>query len=992
MARACLERACAGEGRLVLFSGEPGIGKSRLAEEVALEAAARGAVVAWGRCWEAGGAPAYWPWIQVFRELRMDQDPFAGAAAHLAAFAPEARFAVFDTAVRSLRSLAADRPLVLVLDDLHAADAPSLLLLLLLARELSRSPILVVGAYRDAELRLTPDTAPLLAKVAREADVIPLECLGPEDVSAWLREATADSDAERAARLFRVTEGHPLFVVEALRLGQAFEAQAAWSFGPGAVLDERLSRLSARTLAVLEVAAVFGREFSPALLAETAEIDPDEVHEALNEAVATNIVMPSADERFRFSHVLLRDKLYVDLRPTAREALHFRAGSTLLRRGEAPEAAVHHLFEGQSAGTPARVAEVGLAAAKASLSRLAFEDAVQLGRRALGLPGADEFPEVLRGELEVIIAEGLIRLGDSAEGKALCARAAARAELGGAWELQARAALVYGTELASGTIDPQMIALLRKALAAIETGDSSLRARLMTRLAAALTPPESVDDNPEILSLMHDAMNMARRLDDPDALLYVLQFSATVGLLVAESERFRMLEETLALARALGQPLVVLHTLPAYITALLALGRRADAEAELPAYTELIGESRQPVHRTRYLIVNALLLALSGDFAEADRLGDEARLLAQSTGSRAAFFLLLTHRLSLAILRKQPGLIAGDADALLNLFASMSGAIPYVAWFLAGTGKTAQAVERLSNVSLEPAPIAPARLWEILGVAETCVLLGDKALGARVYPELVRAADRMFWNTAPGAIIGPSARVLGDLARLIGRFPDAARHYDEASAFCEKLESPPLLESCRTARDGLLVELPAAEAASAPAGRADARAELQLRREGELWMLTTHAGTTLRLKHGKGFGYLQYLLDRPGTDVYVLELAGIEQRAGDAGPVLDARAKAEYRQRLSALRDELEEAERFGDPTRATRAREELDTIAEQLAGAVGLGGRDRRAASDVERARINVQRRLKDAIERIAAVDAALGRYLSRAVKTGTSCSYQVL
>ena len=135
-ARTWLARACAGSGRLVLFTGEPGIGKSRLAEQVALEASALGAATAWGRCWEAGGAPAYWPWIQVFRELDMNEDPFVGAAG-LSLNAPEARFAAFDRAVRSLRELAARRPLLLVLDDLHAADAPSLLLLLLLARELA---------------------------------------------------------------------------------------------------------------------------------------------------------------------------------------------------------------------------------------------------------------------------------------------------------------------------------------------------------------------------------------------------------------------------------------------------------------------------------------------------------------------------------------------------------------------------------------------------------------------------------------------------------------------------------------------------------------------------------------------------------------------------------------------------------------------------------------------------------------------------------------
>jgi non-specific serine/threonine protein kinase len=124
----------------------------------------------------------------------------------------------------------------------------------------------------------------------------------------------------------------------------------------------------------------------------------------------------------------------------------------------------------------------------------------------------------------------------------------------------------------------------------------------------------------------------------------------------------------------------------------------------------------------------------------------------------------------------------------------------------------------------------------------------------------------------------------------------------------------------------------------------------------------------------------------------VLALVGLDHGAGDAGPVLDARAKADYKKRLEALEDELSEAEGFGNEPRANRAREEIDVLATQLAGAVGLGGRDRRAASDVERARINVQRRLKDAIESVGVCDPELGRYLNAAVRTGTYCSFTPL
>jgi len=122
----------------------------------------------------------------------------------------------------------------------------------------------------------------------------------------------------------------------------------------------------------------------------------------------------------------------------------------------------------------------------------------------------------------------------------------------------------------------------------------------------------------------------------------------------------------------------------------------------------------------------------------------------------------------------------------------------------------------------------------------------------------------------------------------------------------------------------------------------------------------------------------------------VLELAGVEHAAGDAGPVLDARAKAEYRERIDQLSEELREADRFDDLGRREKARAELDALAEQLARAVGRGGKDRRAASDIERARVNVQRRLKDVVERIAAQDRALGRHLAQALQTGTYCCYE--
>ena len=257
------------------------------------------------------------------------------------------------------------------------------------------------------------------------------------------------------------------------------------------------------------------------------------------------------------------------------------------------------------------------------------------------------------------------------------------------------------------------------------------------------------------------------------------------------------------------------------------------------------------------------------------------------------------------------------------------------------------------------------------------MLLGETELAEALYRLLAAAPNRMFWMGAGMGAIGPTAGVQGDLARLLGREDEARAHYDAAIALGERIAAPAIAERWRRARDQL----------GKPPVTVGLR--LELRREGDVWAVALPGGGSFRLKHAKGLVYLSYLLEQPGRDVHVLELVGTEHRSGDAGPVLDPRAKAEYRRRLDDLKEEIEEGERFGDGERVRRAQEEIEAIAEQLAGAVGLGGRDRRAASDVERARINVQRRLKDAIDRIAAQDPALGRYLAAAVKTGTFCSF---
>jgi len=981
-AQARIERACAGKGGLVSITGEAGIGKSRLVEQLAISAARGGCEVVWGRCWEAGGAPAYWPWIQVFRGLQLADDPLLESGNNPGRNSEEARFHAFDRAVSRLAQRAQGKPLALVLDDLHAADVPSLLLLLLLARALPRAPILVLGAYRDGEAGLDPQVPALLGKIAREGDVLMLSRLDREAVSEWIRDALPAASREQVEEIFLFTEGHPLFVTEVLRLGLQGSSRPRLLDGLRTLLDDRLSRLPAETRAALDVAAVLGREFSGAELAAIAGAPPDEIHRQLLTARAARVLTAGdAGDLFLFSHMLLRDHIYEALSPSRRATLHWLTGSLRLARGVDPAAAIHHCFAGVAAGEPARAAEVGLAAANAALARYGFEEAVLLCRRAIGLLDRSALPARLPCELQLTLARALVGAGDPAGAKKACALASEQARLIGAGDLLAAAALEYGVTLFAGLGDAELVALLREALPVLAPSDTAMRAKVMARLVAALNPPRP-SDMPEMIALAREATALARGLHDEHVLLYVLQ-SVVAGLvyLVDEDERFALLDEITRLGRRLDQRLAVINSAGWYIGALLGRGRPALAAQLLRDYEELLAEFPQPHLRWRLPLAQALERAFHDDFAAADRASEEGRELAQRGGSGPGLRAWAAQRISFAQMRGKPELIAPEAAQVMALFEPAQDRLHCTAWLLAATGQHEPAARRLRQ-GIEP------YFPTLLVAADVCCMLGDRDLAEVVYPPLLAAgaSHQIFWGPSGASALGPTARLLGDLALLLERPADAERHFQEAIAFCERIGAQPFSERIQESRRRAAARV--AETSARPSPAAPAR--LRLRREGDVWVVESSTSPAFRLKHSKGLAYLQYLVEQPRREVHVLELAGVEHATGDAGPLLDARAKADYARRLDALRDQLQEAEGFGDLVRAQRTQQEIEAIAGQLATAVGLGGRDRRAASDCERARINVQRRLKDTIERIATQDPALAGYLAGALHTGTFCSFE--
>src|SRR6266536_2374570 len=439
-----LEDAAGGRRRLFLIAGEPGIGKTWLAEHLAGHATRRGARVLWGRCWEAGGAPPFWPWTQVIRALTEDRD----LAERLGMTAPPlvasreseaARFYLFEAVSGFLEQAASVEPLLLVFDDLHAADDPSLLLLQFLARDLRGARLLVVGTYRDIEADRHPGVVDAVGQLVREGQSLILRGLDRAAVKGLIEAFSGVVPSEaKVAAVHETTEGNPLFVREAVRL-LATEAtlQDPGRGGvpiPGsvrAVIQRRLTPLSADAVQVLSAAAVVGREFDLALVGPSCELPVERVLGALSEALALGIVAedPGTVGAYRFSHSLIREVLYERLPIPARMQLHRQVGEAIERlygSGSGAHVAelARHFAEVAAAGEGAKALEYAGRAGERAMGMYAYEEAAaeyQRALRALEFAGPDE---PVRCELLLRLGAAQARAGSYQQAKESCLRAA----------------------------------------------------------------------------------------------------------------------------------------------------------------------------------------------------------------------------------------------------------------------------------------------------------------------------------------------------------------------------------------------------------------------------------------------------------------------------------------------------------------------------------------------------------------------------------------
>jgi eukaryotic-like serine/threonine-protein kinase len=816
-----LEDALSGRGRLVLVAGEPGIGKSRLADELAIRASSRGARILVGRSWEAGGAPAFWPWVQALRSYIREAAPDAlraelgGGAADVAQILPElaeiltdlpappslesdgARFRLFDSMSSFLRNAATSRPLVVILDDLHGADASSLLLLQFVAGELAESNILILGCYRDVDPALSGQLASTLAQLSRErvTRIVPLPGFGEPDVASFIKLTTGVEPTESLVRSIRVeTEGNPLFVGELLRLlasegrlaqiGGETTQRLAIPQGVRSVIGRRLDRLSPECTHVLTLASVLGREFSLDALELVSEHSRETLLEVLDEAAVERVVdeVPGAIGRLRFAHTLIRDTLYEELPATRRVRLHARVGKALealYSDNAGPHLAelAHHFFEAASAGTIDEAIDYAVRAADRAASALAFEEAVSLYRMALRLT---EDHGAARCEILIALGEAQARAGDTPAAKVTFREAADLAESRSLPEQLARAALGYGGRLIWDVSrdDPHLVPLLQRALAALGDEDSDLRVRLLARLAGGPLRDSSADPE-QRRSLAAQALEMARRIGEPSTLAYGLHgYISSRHSPDFTPEQADVAGELIEVALRADELERVAEGHEVHLLSAIELGDISSAYADVEALTRLADELRQPAQRWVVAVYRALLALLEGRFEEAEQLVAETRSLgARPTGWNAE----VVYALQLYLLRREQGRLQ-EVEELVR--RAVTDNPTYPVWrcvltdMLAELGSADEARAELDSLAADGFTRLPFdEEWEvsICFLAHAAARLGERQHAASLYELLLPYAERVAVSY-PEISLGPISRFLAMLATAMGQWGDAERH------------------------------------------------------------------------------------------------------------------------------------------------------------------------------------------------------------------------
>ena len=822
-----LAQAREGNRRVAFVSGEPGIGKTRLATHLAVEAYGDGATVLYGRCDEDLGVP-YGPWVEALRHY-VSAAPLDALRAHaerhggeLARLLPDVRgrvadypaptetdpeterYLLFAAVAGLLEGATREAPLILILDELHWADKPSLSLLRHLVTRGGEMRLFVIGAYRDSDLTRSHPLSELLADLHREEGVsrIPLTGLEEENVVALMEAAAGhdmDLDGRRLARaIVRETDGNPFYVAELLR--HLLESGAIVQGDDGRfrlegriedlglpqsvreVVGRRIERLSEANRRALSVAAVVGREFDVDLLARVLESEEDELLDLLDEAVEASVLNESGSAvgRFTFAHALINHTLYQELGRTRRARLHRRIAEAVEEAcGEDPgdrlAELAHHWGQAATPDDPDKAVDYARRAGERALANLAPDEALRWFGQALELhDDRGDADRAGRCGLLIGLGEARRQAGEGDFREVLLDAARLARELGDT-TLLARACLANSRGQASvhGELDAERIEMLEAALQATGSSDPALRARLLSLLNLELNWDPDFDRRQ---ALADEALELARRSGDDQALGVALhQCGLAVQSATNAADRLALAAELRGIAERTGDPMF--HFWAAWTTWITA-GELVDfalADAAFEEFEARAAEIGQPSLRWSYLFGRSLRERVAGRLEEAEATAAEAAEI----GEPDAF---MVYTAQLAGIRWEQG----QLEEMIELMEQAVEDYPGISGFRPGLAAAyceidqvdearallhAELERGLNRIGHDQSESTTLALW-----ADISFQIGDAAPAPELYDRLLPIRDGAVWNGAIG--YNTVAHYLGGLASLLGRPDEAIEHFE----------------------------------------------------------------------------------------------------------------------------------------------------------------------------------------------------------------------
>ncbi|WP_290650733.1 BREX system ATP-binding domain-containing protein [Aquisalimonas sp.] len=857
--RAALDTCLGGRDQLVLVAGEAGIGKTRIAERLAEEASLRGLTVLWGRSLEERAGPPYWPWVQILRALigvsdaeRVREEMGPGAAdiativpelarqlgvqpAEALDYAEENRFRLFDSIARYLQHVSRRTPLVLVLDNLHWAGPPSLLLLAFLAQNLTDSPVLFLGTYRGAEVTRQHPLFDILGVLNRESlfSRLELQGLGRDEVAAFFEAVTgARAPGELTDAIHRHTEGNPFFAAELVRLliteGVVKPGQATIQAPQGQplviaipqgireLLGKRLNHLSATCNRVLSEAAVIGREFSPRVLRRLLhDIDDETLHRALEEAENNGVItQDSAGLCFRFSHALIRETLYDELSASRCARIHARIGAIIEQQHHSVREPhlvqlAYHFSKAATAGHGAKALEYNLRAAVKAEWMLAHEEAAGYYQAALEMVELAEADDERQWcTVTLAVARSLSKAGHIGEALDWIGRAAALARRIGHVEglIEACRILEYITSKV-GVSGSGAVQLVEETLSLLSREDSALRVELLSALAVVVVNDGQVQRGQATAA---EGIAMARRVGNERALAMALRAWLYARYPGDELDvRLAAAREVIVLAEALRDSQLECdgHDLCSFY--LMEKGDIAAADAHRARSRELGEGARRPFDAHKHLVYRAMRAILEGRYLEGERLAVQALERGRRIWRDAAEGIF---GVQMFVIRRDQGRLGELSLAVRSISREQpADAVwqPGLALIYVELGMTEEARAALERLVRDDFAAVPRdALWPacLAFLAEVAVELGEQGHAVTIYDQLQPYRARVLFAGASVACLGAGAHYLGLLAHCLGQRRDAVAHFEAAMALNERMGAWPWLARTREAYGRLLLE------------------------------------------------------------------------------------------------------------------------------------------------------------------------------------------